>query len=154
MSNDKTEFSEYKIQIGTEDLIESKVLPLIAEDPDAGGADFSKAKKKLLEVLKETRVRMGTLLKTDNVSFLIGAGASISAGGVSLANIPKPLEDALLAMAESEKTESGAPEWVHCFYETASLIAGKRYSFDDRKEKCPLADDTEIEAICMALRRS
>ncbi len=57
MSNDKTEFSEYKIQIGTEDLIESKVLPLIAEDPDVGGADFSKkAQKKLLEVLKETRV--------------------------------------------------------------------------------------------------
>ena len=81
MSNDKTEFSEYKIQIGTEDLIESKVLPFIAEDPDAGDADFSKAKKKLLEVLKETRVRMGTLLKTDNVSLLIGAGASISAGG-------------------------------------------------------------------------
>lgn len=107
MSNDKTEFSEYKIQIGTEDLIESKVLSLIAEDPDAGGADFSKAKKKLLEVLKETRVRMGTLLKTDNVSFLIGAGASISAGGVSLANIPKPLEDALLAIAESEKNRIG-----------------------------------------------
>ena len=151
MSNDKTEFSEYKIQIGAEDLIESKVLPLIAEDPAAEGDDFSKAKKKLLEVLKETRVRMGTLLKTDNVSFLIGAGASISAGGVSLANIPKPLEDALLAMAESEKTESGAPEWVHCFYETASLISGKSYSFDDRKEKCPLADDKETEAICINL---
>lgn len=151
MSNDKTEFSEYKIQIGTEDLIESKVLPIIAEDPDAGGADFSKAKKKLLEVLKETRVRMGTLLKTDNVSFLIGAGASISAGGVSLANIPKPLEDALLTMAESEKKESGAPEWIHCFYETASLISGKRYSFDDRKEKCPLADDKETGAICINL---
>jgi len=90
---------------------------------------------------------MGTLLKTDNVSFLIGAGSSISAGGVSLANIPKPLEDALLAIAKSEKTESGAPDWVHCFYETASLIAGKSYSFDDRQTKSSLADETE--AICI-----
>ena len=91
MSANKTELSEYKIQIGTLDLIESKVMSLIAEDPDSADTDYSKAKKKLLEVLKETRVRIGTLLKTDNVSFLIGAGASISAGGVSLANIPKPL---------------------------------------------------------------
>lgn len=151
MSNDKAEFSEYKIQIGTEDLIESKVLPLIAEDPEGADADFSKAKKKLLEVLKETRVRMGTLLKTDNVSFLIGAGASISAGGVSLANIPKPLEDALLTEAESEKTKSGAPAWIHCFYETASLISGNSYSFDDRQAKYPLVDDKEAEAICINL---
>ena len=149
MSNDKTEFSEYKIQIGTDDLIESKVLPLIAEDPAEADVVISKAKKKLLEVLKETRVRMGTLLKTDNISFLIGAGASISAGGVSLANIPKPLEDALLAEAESEKTESGAPEWIHCFYETASLISRKSYSFDDRQAKYPMADGKETEAICI-----
>ena len=151
MNKDKTEFSECKIQIGIENMIESKVLPLITEDPEGADADFSKANKKLLEVLKETRVRMGTLLKTDNVSFLIGAGASISAGGVSLANIPKPLEDALLTMAESEKTESEPPEWVHCFYETASLISGKSYSFDDRQAKCPLANDKETEAICINL---
>jgi len=36
MSNDNTGFSEYKIQIGTEDLIESKILTFITEDPDAG----------------------------------------------------------------------------------------------------------------------
>ena len=153
MSGDQNELSEYKIQIGSEDLIESKVLPFIAEDSESEDSDLSKANKNLLEVLKETRVRMGTLLKTDNVSFLIGAGASISAGGVSLANIPKPLEDALLAEAEAEteKTESDAPEWIRCFYETASLISGKSYSLDDRQAKYPLSDDKGTEAICVNL---
>lgn len=41
-------------------------------------------KKLLLKKLEEMRIRVGTLLKTDNVSFLFGAGASIPAGGVSL----------------------------------------------------------------------
>lgn len=50
MSNDKTGFSEYKIQIGTEDLIELKVFPLIAEDPEGAPADSSEAKKKQLKV--------------------------------------------------------------------------------------------------------
>jgi len=151
MGDDRSELSKYKIQIGAEDLIESKVLSLITEESNAADVDSSKAQKKLLEVLKETRVRMGTLLKTDNVSFLIGAGASMSAGGVSLANIPKSLEDALLAEAMNEKTESNESEWIHCFYETASLISGGCYSFDDRQAKYPLVDDSETEAICINL---
>jgi len=151
MNGDKNELSGYKIQIGSEDLIESKVLPFIAEDPESEGSDLSKANKKLLEVLKEARVRMGTLLKTDNVSFLLGAGASISAGGVSLATIPKPLEEALIADAENEKIGSDVPEWIHCFYETVSLISGESYSYDVRQAKCPLADDKETPAICINL---
>ncbi|MCY4472420.1 MAG: SIR2 family protein [Kistimonas sp.] len=151
MNNGANEFSEYKIQIGTDDLIKKKILPLTPEGLDREDVGSSKADKKLLEVLKETRVRMGTLLKTDNVAFLLGAGASIAAGGVSLANIPKPLEDALLAAAKSEKTETGVPEWIHCFYETASLISGKSYCFDDRQKKYPLANKTEAKAICINL---
>ena len=60
-------FSGYSIQIGSEDIIDSKVLSLIAEDAE-GNVDTGKAERKLLDVLKETRVRIGTLLKTDNVS--------------------------------------------------------------------------------------
>jgi len=41
-------------------------------------------------------VRFGTILKTDNVSFPLGAGTSLAAGSVSLANTPKPLEKMLL----------------------------------------------------------
>ncbi len=59
-------FSGYSIQIGSEDIIDSKVLSLIAEDAE-GNVDTGKAERKLLDVLKETRVRIGTLLKTDNV---------------------------------------------------------------------------------------
>lgn len=39
---------------------------------------------------------MGTLLRTDNVSFLIGAGCSLAAEGVSLARLPFQIERKLL----------------------------------------------------------
>ena len=52
-------FSGYSIQIGSEDIIDSKVLSLIAEDAE-GNVDTGKAERKLLDVLKETRVRIGT----------------------------------------------------------------------------------------------
>ena len=88
--------SDYQIRIGNEDIIERHLHGILSDDPESSenqdNENQDKAKKALEEVLKEMRVRFGTILKTDNVSFLIGAGASLTAGGVSLANIPKLLE--------------------------------------------------------------
>jgi hypothetical protein len=47
--------------------------------------DHQTEEKKPDKILKEMRIRIGTLLKTDNISFLFGAGASMKAGGFSLA---------------------------------------------------------------------
>ncbi len=59
----RDQFKKYRIQIGTDELGESKVLSLIAEDPESPViANTDKAEKKLQEVLKETRVRIGSLL--------------------------------------------------------------------------------------------
>jgi hypothetical protein len=92
----------------------------------------SRAEAILNEKIKETRVRIGTLLKTDNVSFLIGAGASIDAGGVGLGAIPRVLE---LALCKSS-SEDNEHEWIELFYSTASLLA-----------KTPLEHDARSEAL-------
>jgi len=139
-------FSGYSIQIGSEDIIDSKVLSLIAEDAE-GNVDTGKAERKLLDVLKETRVRIGTLLKTDNVSFLVGAGASISAGGVSLATIPKPLEESLISKAEAESSEGSVPDWITLFYNTASALSDEDLSYGDRQQSFMLEEDKDIAAI-------
>mgnify|MGYP000846970383 FL=1 len=89
-------------------------------------------KKLLLKKLEEMRIRVGTLLKTDNVSFLFGAGASIPAGGVSLKNIPIKLEKLLVDKALQEQKGLRPPKWIDIFYKTASVIAGQSFSLEDR----------------------
>ncbi|MCS6857380.1 MAG: hypothetical protein NZM37_06690 [Sandaracinaceae bacterium] len=48
------------------------------------------------EKLQEIRVRIGTLLKMESVSFLLGAGASAECGGPLLGSIPIEIEERLL----------------------------------------------------------
>jgi len=57
--------------------------------------------------LRQLRVRMGTLLKTDSVSFLLAAGASVDCGGVLFGTVPREIEKRLL-----ERGITGKPERV------------------------------------------
>lgn len=98
-----------------------------------GGRKFMLNKKEYNKTLKDIRIRIGTLLKTDNVSFLLGAGASIEAGGFSLMKIPKSLEFSLILKAES--AESGEPTWLKLFYDTVNILIKKNYSIAKRKEE-------------------
>src|SRR5712692_4920500 len=92
---------DYYLKIGgIEALGEQLIADLSSPDADKQ----KKAAAVLSERLKETRVRVGTLLKTDNVSFLIAAGASMMAGGIGLASIPVELERALHKKAAESAT--------------------------------------------------
>jgi len=86
----------------------------------------------LHERLKETRVRIGTLLKTDNVSFLIGAGASIDAGGVGLASIPLALEASLHAKAQ-DGDHGNFADSLRLFYDSVSALTGVEFDLDQRR---------------------
>jgi hypothetical protein len=122
---------DYQIRIGNEDIIERHLHGILSTDPE-NAENQEKAQKALDELFKEMRVRFGTIIKTDNVSFLIGAGASLAAGGVSLASIPKPLEKALIDKAAGEQKEKSAPDWIALFYKITSVLSQKDLSFDDR----------------------
>jgi len=97
------------------------------------------------------RVRFGTLLKTDNVSFLIGAGASLDTGGVSLANIPIPLEGALIEKAAAEIEGDAAPGWLEFFYESVFLVSNNGYTIKERSQLFQSTQEKDIPAIAVNL---
>ena len=149
--------SDYQIRIGKEDIIERHLHGILSADPE-NAENQEKAQKVLDELLKEMRVRFGTIIKTDNVSFLLGAGASLAVGGVSLANIPKPLEKALLDKASGEQKGTAVPGWITLFYKIASVLSLGDLSFDTRlnlfqstEEKDVLAIDLNLEAFLSQL---
>ena len=142
--------SDYQIRIGNEDVIERHLHGILSDDPE-GGENQEKAKKELEELLKEMRVRFGTIIKTDNVSFLLGAGASLAVGGVSLANIPKPLEKALLDKASEELKGKAAPGWIALFYKIASVLSQGDFSFDARSQLFQSTEEKDIPAIGLNL---
>lgn len=119
--------THYYLKIGGTEVFSTSFEADLAS---ADGKTKSRAEAILNEKLKETRVRIGTLLKTDNVSFLIGAGASIDAGGIGLGSIPRVLE---LALCKSSSKDN-KHEWIELFYSTTSLLAKKPLDHDARSE--------------------
>jgi hypothetical protein len=138
--------SDYQIRIGNDDIVERHLHGILSSDPE-NVDNQEKARKALDELLKEMRVRFGTIIKTDNVSFLIGAGASLSAGGVSLASIPKPLEKTLIDKAAGDQKEKEAPGWIALFYKITSALSQKDCSFDDRSNLFQSAEGEGIPPI-------
>lgn len=142
--------SDYQIHIGNENVMEQHLHGILSDDPESS-ENQDKAQKALEELLKEMRVRFGTILKTDNVSFLLGAGTSLAAGGVSLANIPKPLEKMLLDKAKEAQQGETVPGWIALFYEIASVLSRGDFSFNSRSQLFQSAEDENIPAIDLNL---
>lgn len=134
----------YSLKIGNSEIIPTDIIEqLQSESPDTK----DKAQRTLNEKLKETRVRIGTILKTDNVSFLIGAGVSIASGGVSLANIPKSLEEALVKNALKNLENGKDAEWIKLFYSAASMIGRQELSLETRQVLFDAKNEEEFKAI-------
>lgn len=116
--------TDYFLKIGGKEVLSEQVIA----DLSSADAETSKRAKALLaDKLKEARVRVGTLLKTDNVSFLLGAGASMRAGGVGLASIPPELEKALHDEAATAAAADKDTGWLTLFYETVSALSGQAF---------------------------
>lgn len=126
---------DYYLKIGATDVFSRDLLADLSSTVDE---KKKKAESHLSERLKETRVRIGTLLKMDNVSFLVGAGASMDAGGVGLASIPIELEKSLHNRAEVSGDGEDA-DWLLLFYVTCSVLSGQ--TFDLHKRKAAVAGD-------------
>jgi len=69
-----------------------------AELPENGGGEaiVGGAFEGYYRFRRDLQVKIGTLLKLDNVSFLIAAGCSLGAGGITLSSIPYEIERGLL----------------------------------------------------------
>jgi hypothetical protein len=100
-------------EIGGEDL-----LTLGHGEPTPAGTDAQQgdAARKQRDVLEDIRVRVGTLLKTENVSFLLGAGASVDCGGPLIGSVPIEIERKLQEQGITETAKPPVQIWLSLFY--------------------------------------
>jgi len=127
------------VVVGEEDVLAEVRKQALAKS--GASDDKRKALAKYQQLLKELRIRIGTLLKMDNVSFLLGAGCSTDAGGVSLASIPIQVESQLL----EQGIEDGISKpWLDLFYNLVNgLVPEASCDPEQRKEAI-----CQIEASC------
>lgn len=70
---------------------------------------------------RQLQVEIGILLKLDNVSFLLGGGCSLGAGGVTFGSIPYRIERELLSDGISD--QGSIQPWLQLFYNSMCAIA-------------------------------
>jgi len=68
------------------------------------------------QALDDLRVRMGTLLKTESVSLLLGAGASVACGGPLIGKVPVAVEQKLHEEGVSGGASPRVRNWLKIFY--------------------------------------
>src|SRR5438874_1192072 len=97
-------------QVGGKDHL----AELRAEIPSAQEGDALIAfRRRWAEFLRQAQVELGTLLKTDNVAVLLGAGTSADAKGLLLGRVPDEIEQDLLEAAAADGAEGA---WVLALY--------------------------------------
>jgi len=126
-----------EVLVGSEEIFKPSLRHMLVQMTKEPGAEKTLPAHILEHASKEVRLRIGTLLKVDNVSFLLGAGCSLDAGGVSLARIPAEVERDLLLSGLGEKEP--AP-WLQRFYEIVAAVAGWSAPADLKKRAELLAE--------------
>lgn len=108
---------EDHFEIGGDGLL-SRVLAETA--PIRPDAEDTTALQVHREALDDIRVRVGTLLKTETVSFLLGAGASVDCGGQLIGSVPLVVERDLHHEGLVGTDQPQIPQWLKVFYVAAS----------------------------------
>jgi len=102
-----------RFEIGGDDLLEAAR----GESPQAGiDAPQGDVVKRQREIFEDIRVRVGTLLKTENVSFLLGAGASVECGGPLIGSVPIEIERKLQEHGITGTARPRIRRWLNLFY--------------------------------------
>jgi len=100
-------------EIGGEDLLASAPTE---SGEDSAAAEGTTTQPLPRETLDDIRVRVGTLLKTETVSFLLGAGASVECGGPLIGTVPLMVERDLLDQGIENGQEPSIKPWLAIFY--------------------------------------
>jgi hypothetical protein len=111
-------FSASNFEIGDRDVLSA----LRGEFPDepSDAVNVERFERGWGDFLKDIRIRLGTLLKVDNVSLLLGAGASRAAGGPLLGSVPIEVERILANLGVSNNR---VREWLKAFYSAVAVEA-------------------------------
>lgn len=103
--------------VGEEDLLAPALTALGAK---AQSQSEGASERSLAGALADIRIRVGTLLKAETVSFLLGAGASVECGGQLIGSVPLMVERALL----DEGIAGDARSWLTVFYLAVRCAGG------------------------------
>ena len=100
-------------EIGGEELLSS----VQAESPSAG-SDTQKGAPgdRQRETLEDIRVRIGTLLKTETISLLLGAGSSVDCGGQLVGVVPLRVERDLINESITGMQRPRLRRWLRVLY--------------------------------------
>ncbi len=113
---------EDRFEIGGENLL----APALTESDQNGAAAQATPPQPLpRETLDDIRVRVGTLLKTETVSFLLGAGASVDCGGQLIGVVPLAVERDLHEKGITGGQKPRVRRWLVIFYVAVRHCAGK-----------------------------
>ncbi len=100
------------------------------------------------EALEDIQIRIGTLLKTENVSFLLGAGASVESGGITIGSLPVSIERALHKEGISDDVPPVVYPWLSLFYLAAQWAGGGDNvptASKDILKRCEQIADVEVK---------
>lgn len=112
--------SDGSLAIGGEEKLEA-LRERLAEG-NSSDQDKRELRGRWADFVKETRIRIGTILKSQRISILLGAGASRAAGGPVLAHIPPEIETEVSAGGvHDEKLEP----WLLAFYAACKKVSDR-----------------------------
>lgn len=122
---------------------------------DSPDSQLEFVEKIRLTVFEDIRIRVGTLLKTESVSILLGAGASKVCGGPLLGSVPLGVERRMLDKAQGEPH----PPWLDVFYRAVEVVAGHERPLDVKQRikqmhgKRPIPLGANLEVVLATLHR-
>ncbi len=102
-----------RFEIGGEDLLAAVQAPSVSAGAAAQDTPTASLPR---EALEDIRVRVGTLLKTETVSFLLGAGASVDCGGQLIGSVPLAVERDLQNEGIAGTAKARIRRWLTVFY--------------------------------------
>lgn len=131
--------SNAHFKIGGKDLVASLHSEYL-EEPEK---EEEKKKLKIAweQFLADLNTRTSALLKTDTVSFLLGAGASKECGGPLINSIPLDLEKKLFDAGISGKS---IRSWLKCFFLAVQNLAGNNSEIPSNRDEI-IKRKTDIE---------
>ena len=103
-----------RFEIGGEELLPP--VQAVSPSDEAETHDESDFTRHWEENRKDIRVRVGTLLKTETVSFLLGAGASVDCGGELIGSVPLSVERDLCSKGITGTERFRVRKWLRVFY--------------------------------------
>lgn len=121
-------------EIGGEDLLSS-----VSAGTPAGNSTIKEGNScnNQQALLGDIRIRVGTLLKTETVSFLLGAGASVDCGGQLIGSIPLVVEKELQDKGIRGANRPQISRWLKLFYRAVKWVGSG--------DKFPLTRDEILE---------